>query len=198
MQPKQPRPSLARLTDNKFAALVRLFMSSANPRWNIPQDKGGYAHNTKDSWSRALQFAIRPDCLGDVSLQDIRPSLVQAFFDGIADKPGKQKVTLTALKQIEAWAIVRELLSRQITLGVKISKSTGGHIPWTERKSRSLGLTYDPTLPVLSSWLLTPANVVAIWCECVRPTLKSATGSPASTSCRKRRRERYGCRSCRR
>jgi integrase len=65
-------------------------------------------------------------------LQEIRPSLVQAFFDGIADKPGKQKVTLTALKQIEAWAIVRELLPRQITLGVKISKSTGGHIPWTE------------------------------------------------------------------
>jgi integrase len=107
-------------------------MSSANPRWNQPQDKGGYANITKDSWSRALQFAIRPDCLGDVSLQEIRPSLVQAFFDGIADKPGKQKVTLTALKQIEAWAIVRELLPRQITLGVKISKSTGGHIPWTE------------------------------------------------------------------
>ena len=57
---------------------------------------------------------------------------MQAFFDGIADKPGKQKVTLTALKQIEAWAIVRELLPRQITLGVKINKSTGGHIPWTE------------------------------------------------------------------
>jgi integrase len=50
-------------------------------------------------------------------LAEIRPSLVQAFFDGIADKPGKQKVTLTVLKQIEQWAIVRELLPRQITLG---------------------------------------------------------------------------------
>jgi integrase len=39
---------------------------------------------------------------------------------------------LTAFKQIEAWAIVREYLPRQITLGVKISKSTGGHITWTE------------------------------------------------------------------
>jgi hypothetical protein len=96
MRPVQPRPSLARLTDNKFASLVRQFMSPANPRWNLPQEKGGYAHNTKDSWSRALQFAIRPDCLGEVPLQEIRPSLVQAFFDGIADKPGKQKVTLTA------------------------------------------------------------------------------------------------------
>jgi hypothetical protein len=56
-----------------------------NSRWNLPQEKGGYAHNTKDSWSRALNFAIRPDCLGDVSLNEIRPSLVQAFFDGIAD-----------------------------------------------------------------------------------------------------------------
>src|SRR5262249_25861121 len=132
MRPEQPRPNLARLTHNKLAALVRLFMSPANPRWTLPQEKGGYAHSTKDNWRRALLFAIRPDCLGDLSLQEIRPSLVQAFFDGIADKPGKQKVTLTALKQIEAWAIVRELLPRQITLGVKISKSTGGHIPWTE------------------------------------------------------------------
>ena len=131
MRPEQPRPSLARLGDNKFASLVRQFMSPANPRWNLPQEKGGYAHNTKDSWSRALQFAIRPDCLGDVSLQEIRPSPVQAFFDGIADRPGKQKVTLTALKQIEAWAIVRELLPRQITFGVKISKSTGGPVPKT-------------------------------------------------------------------
>ena len=57
---------------------------------------------------------------------------MQAFFDGIADRPGKQKVTLTALKQIEAWAIVRELLPRQITLGVQINHSKGGHIPWTE------------------------------------------------------------------
>jgi integrase len=132
MQPKQQRQNLARLTDNKFAALVRMFMSPANPRWTLPQDKGGYAHNTKISWTRALQFAIRPDCLGDLSLQEIRPSLVQAFFDGIADRPGKQKVTLTAFKQVEAWAIVRELLPRQITIGVKIGKLTGGHIPWTE------------------------------------------------------------------
>jgi integrase len=132
MKPEQPRPNLARLTDNKFAALVRLFMSPANPRWNLPQERGGYAGQTKDNWSRALTFAARPDCLGDVSLNEIRPSLVQAFFDGIADKPGKQKVTLTALKQVEAWAIVRELLPRQITLGVKIMKSDGGHIPWTE------------------------------------------------------------------
>jgi integrase len=132
MPPMPQRPNLVRLTDNKFAALARLFMSPANPRWTLPQDKGGYAFQTKDNWSRALNFASRPDCLGDISLQEIRPSLVQAFFDGIADQPGKQKVTLTVLKQIEAWAIVRELLPRQITLGVTISKSTGGHIPWTD------------------------------------------------------------------
>ena len=73
MRPKQQRPSLARLTEDKFAALVRLFMSPANPKWHLPQDNGGYASNTKDSWSRALQFAIRPDCLGDLSIAEIRP-----------------------------------------------------------------------------------------------------------------------------
>ena len=83
MQPKQPRPNFARLTDNKFAALAKLFMSPANPKWILALDNGGYADNTKDSWSRAA-FATRPDCLGNIPLTEIRPSLVQAFFDGIA------------------------------------------------------------------------------------------------------------------
>ena len=175
MQPKQPRPNFARLTDNKFAALAKLFMSPANPKWILALDNGGYADNTKDIWSRAA-FATRPDCLGNIPLTEIRPSLVQAFFDGIANKPGKQKVTLTALKQIEAWAIVRELLPRQITLGVKITLSKGGHIPWTEAQVAfaRANLRRDLVRAVVLAAIR--ASVAATSCGWVQPTSKSTMG----------------------
>jgi len=133
MQPDAPRPNLARVTEDCFAALVRLFMSPANPKWGNPPPLG-YSDATKDSWGRELRFAARPDCLGALSLQEIRPSLVQAFFDGLADRPGKQASALAALRQLEKWAIVRELLPRQITLGVEIGHSDDGHIPWTDEQ----------------------------------------------------------------
>lgn len=134
MEQAQQPPKLARLTEDNFAALIRLFMSPANPKWVLPRESGGYAENTKIGWRHALSFAARPDTLGFVSLQEMRPSLVQVFFDSIAHKPGKQEVILTAMRQLEKWAIKRELLPRQITLGIEITRSTGGHIPWTDEQ----------------------------------------------------------------
>jgi integrase len=123
------RPKYARVTEDTFASLIRLFMAS--PKWALPPPKG-YAENTKTSWGGQLAFMSRPDCLGAISVQEIRPSLVQAFFDGIADRPGKQETSLAVLRQLEKWAIVRELLPRQITLGIEITKSDGGHTPWSD------------------------------------------------------------------
>src|SRR4051812_42414514 len=60
------------------------------------------------------------------------PSLVQAYFDGISDRPGKCAAGLAALKQLEKWAVVRDLLPRPITTGVEIETSDDGHIPWTD------------------------------------------------------------------
>ena len=129
-QDKQ-RPKHRPLTEDNFASLVRLFMSPVNPKWHVPPPVG-YSDSTKITWGRELRFAARPDTLGALSVQEIRPSLVQAFMDGLADRPGKQSAALRALKQLERWAIVRELLPRQITLGVEIGEFDGGHIPWTD------------------------------------------------------------------
>lgn len=118
------RPKVLRVTEDCFAALVRLYMSS--PKFM------NYTPATKETWGRELQFAARPDCLGALSLQEIRPSLVQAFLDGLDGRPGKQAVARSALVQIERWAIVRELLPRQIMTGVETGRPTGGHIPWTD------------------------------------------------------------------
>jgi integrase len=120
--PSAQRPKLARVTDLSFAALVRAFKEAKFK---------GYSQATKDLWGRELDFAARPDCLGALSRHEIRPSLVQAFFDGISDRPGKQAASLAVLKELERWAVVRDLLPRQITLGVEIEDSDGGHIPWT-------------------------------------------------------------------
>jgi integrase len=127
---ERERPRLLRVTDDSFAALIRLFRLTS--KWTLPQAKGGYADGTKLNWSRELDFMARPDCLGALTVQEIRPSLVQAFFDGIDDRPGKQKIAMAVLKQLERWAIVRELLPMPITLGVEIGDSDGGHIPWTD------------------------------------------------------------------
>lgn len=118
------------VTEDSFAALIRLFKQSA--KWVNPPDAGGYEEGTKGNYARELDFMARPACLGALSVQEIRPSLVQAFFDGIADRPGKQQLSLAVLKQLEKWAIVRELLPRQITLGVEIEDASGGHIPWED------------------------------------------------------------------
>jgi integrase len=59
---------------------------------------------------------------------------VQAFLDGLADMPATQKNAQTALKSLERWAIVRDLLPRSITLGTEAPGGDGGHTPWTEQQ----------------------------------------------------------------
>jgi integrase len=102
---------------------VRAFKVS--PKFN------GYAQATRDLWGRELDYAARPRLPWRLSRHEIKPSLVQAYFDGLTGLPGKQAAALAALKQLEKWAVVRDLLPRQITLGVETEDSDGGHIPWT-------------------------------------------------------------------
>lgn len=121
-------PKLIRVTEDSFAALVRLFASSENPKWMK------YSESTRETWGRELNFMARPACLGAISLNEIRPSLVSSYFDGIADRPGKCAAGLSALVQLEAWAIVKDLLPRPITTGIEIERSTSGHIPWIDEQ----------------------------------------------------------------
>lgn len=122
--PHDERPKIARVTEDSFAAVVRAFLESPKFR--------AYSEETQKVWGRELRFVARPDCLGSTSLQTIRPALVQAFMDGLEGRPGKQAASLAALKQLEKWAVVRDILPRQITLGVEVEDSDGGHVPWTD------------------------------------------------------------------
>jgi integrase len=91
-----------------------------------------YTEGTRALWGRELKFACAPNCLGHIGLMDIRPALVQGYLDGWSDKPGKQQNALRAIKALEKWAVVRDLLPKSITLGVKTGRPQGGHLPWTD------------------------------------------------------------------
>jgi integrase len=114
----------AKITDECFAAIIRAFMAS--PRFQ------GYSPSTREVWSRKLRLAERPDTLGAISVNILRPALVQAFIDGLSDRPGKQAAALSVLRQLEKWAIVRDLLPQPITTGIEFEHSHDGHRPWTE------------------------------------------------------------------
>lgn len=129
MQPDERRKTVL-VTEDSFAALARAFMRSA--KWILPKEQGGYSEGTKRTWGGELEFAARPDCLGACSLQTIRPAFVQAFLDGLAGRPGKQAMAYSVLKQLDKWAVVRDLLPRSIMTGVETERPQGGHIPWLE------------------------------------------------------------------
>ncbi len=121
----------AKLTEDKFSALIRLFMSPANAKWANPPPLG-YTEGTREMYERELRDLGA--VLGERSRFELKPSIVQGYFDGISDRPGKQQNALSVLRTMEAWAIVRDLLPRQISLGIEIGRSDGGHIPWTDEQ----------------------------------------------------------------
>jgi integrase len=116
----------AKITDGCFAAVIRAFIAS--PKFQ------NYRPSTKEVWTRELRLAERPDTLGAISVNVVRPALVQAFIDGMSDRPGKQAAALAALRQVEKWAIVRDLLPYPITTGVEYERSHDGHKPWTDEQ----------------------------------------------------------------
>jgi integrase len=123
MAPSRPFRA-AKITDQCFAAVIRAFMAS-------PKFQG---YSPAKGWGRELRLAERPDTLGAISINIIRPALVQAFMDGMSDRPGKQAAALAALRQLERWAIVRDLLPQPFTLGVEVGRSHDGHKPWADEQ----------------------------------------------------------------
>jgi hypothetical protein len=75
VKPPGGRPKAARITSSCFAALIRAYLNS--PKFL------GYAEATKNTWRRELRLAERPDTLGALSIDELRPSLVQYYIDGL-------------------------------------------------------------------------------------------------------------------
>ena len=59
---------------------------------------------------------------------------MQAFLDGLSDRPATQEQARKALQALEKWAVVRRRLPRQITLGTEVLGSQGAREPWSEEE----------------------------------------------------------------
>jgi hypothetical protein len=109
MLPGAPRPKAIKIKAGCFAEVIRKFLTC--PKFGEDYEKDGVlAKSTQTTYKHLLGIAERPDVLGAVSIHEIRPALVQAFLDGFADRPATQKNAQTAMKAVERWAIVRDLL----------------------------------------------------------------------------------------
>lgn len=94
------------------------------------------AENTKKAWRYSFRLAEHPDTLGGLSVQEVDAAFVQAFLDGLADRPAIQERTRKALKALEKWAIVRRKLPKPITLGTEVIGCRGAREPWTDEEVR--------------------------------------------------------------
>ncbi len=167
------RPRAAKIKDGIFAAVIRQFLAS--PKF------AGLADATQKLWGRELRLAERPDTLGAFSIYELRSSLVQGFLDGLAEWPAKQEAALTALRALEKWALVRDLLPHPVTLGCEAPGSDGGHVPWTDEQ---VTLAEQHARPHLARAITLGVNtgqrgsdlVMMRWTD-----LEDTTAAPAST-----------------
>jgi integrase len=138
MPSDEPRRKAARIGAHTFAAVIRAYLVS--PKFEK------LAKSTKTTYRYLLSIAERPDVLGAKSIDEMRPALIQAFLDGFSDRPAYQRNAQTAIKSLEKWAFVRELLPGPISFGTEAPGGTGGHKPWTDEQVRLAELHARPHL----------------------------------------------------
>jgi integrase len=91
---------------------------------------GTLRESTRATWRRYLLFVCRH--LGNRPIESLNSVLIQELFDGLSSRPGIQTVTLSAIRQVEKFAIRRGYIAHPFTFGVEIQKTDGGHVPWTD------------------------------------------------------------------
>jgi len=123
---RRDRRQADKIKGGTFASVIRAYMMS--PKFDALAD------STRTSYGYLLRLAERPDTLGALPVDVIRPALVQAFLDGFADRPAQQRCAQVAIKAVEKWAVVRDLLPHLITTGTEAPGGDGGFIPWTDEQ----------------------------------------------------------------
>jgi integrase len=119
------RPPAVRIASGTFAAVIRAYQNSPAYREELTES------TRRAVYGPMLRLAELHDGLGGLPVEQVRPALVQAFLDGLADKPGSQKNARTAIKAVERWALVRDLLPFPISTGTTCIETNGGHEPWS-------------------------------------------------------------------
>ena len=110
----------------------------------------------------------------------VRSSLVQQFLDGLSDRPGAQQRARVALKAVERWALVRDLLPFPITTGTEIVGGGDGHRPWTDAQVATADILPVQIWLGSSHWRLIQGSVVQTCFVCAGPTSKRLKAGQAS------------------
>ena len=108
--------------DGSFSDVIKKYLSS--PAFDEREPATQY------NYRRALTDAEVG--LGFLSVEVIKPKLVQEYLDGWAHLPGKQAVAKGALLALQKWAVVRGHLPFPIMTGTQTIGSDGGHEPWSD------------------------------------------------------------------
>jgi len=132
------RPSATRIAAGSFASVIRSYQSGSA--------YAALASSTRRLYNDVLRIAEREEALGGLSVTVIRPALVQAFLDGLAQTPGRQKIARTALSAVQKWALVRDLPPYPIMTGTYTVPMDGGHEPWSLEHVRLAELQARPDL----------------------------------------------------
>jgi integrase len=117
------RQRMGRIMPGTFASVIRAYMNSR--KW------GALAPSTRRNYNLVLKIAEMEGGLGGCSVQVIRPALIQGFLDGLADTPGRQSIAKTALKAVEKFAVVRDLVPTPFMTGTTVLGSETGFEPWS-------------------------------------------------------------------
>lgn len=112
------------IKDETFAAVIRDYLASDKFKALAEGSQAGYL--------RHLKMIQASDHLGEISIYVLRPAVVQAYIDGFAAFPGKQKTVLSVLLAVQKWSAPRDRLPHPITTGVECIDRDGGHQPWTD------------------------------------------------------------------
>ncbi len=119
-------PKVVKVGPRTFAAVIHAYLASAK--------FAALGSSAQYSYRHHLKIAGHPDTLGAIDVAVIRPALVQQFLDGYADKPGAQVNARKAIKAVERWALVRDLLPYPISIGTEViaPADDSGHRPWRD------------------------------------------------------------------
>lgn len=113
---------VGRIIPGTFAHVIRQYLAS--------DEFKSKAEGTQKNYRRVLAIAEMEDGLGGCSVQVVRPSIVQAFLDGLAHKTGIQSNARIALAAVERFAVIRDLVPHPFMTGTRVIGSEDGHEPW--------------------------------------------------------------------
>ena len=131
--------------EGQFSQVIDRYLSS--PQF---QQLG---ESTRSGWKRNLLLA--QESFGLLSIETVRPAIVQAFLDTLTQWPGKQQVARKALKALERWALGRDYLQFPITVGTTTDGEIGGHTPWTDAH---VAVAEQHASPLMSRVVILGAN----------------------------------------